>query len=76
MILMATTQLQQILETYKTKNNKELSTITVKLYNDFTAIKSSILMLTNNLADIEKVYNAVYAELQNRLKFQIPESDV
>lgn len=68
-----TPELQQILDTYKTKNNRELSLITVNLYNDFTAIKDSILILTNSLAEIEKVYNPVYAELQNRLKFETPQ---
>lgn len=63
-------ELQTILDTYKTKGNKELSTIAVNLYNDFTALKESVLILTSNLAEIEKVYAAVYQELQVRLKFQ------
>jgi hypothetical protein len=63
-------ELQEILDTYKTKGNKELSTIAVNLYNDFTALKESMLILTMNLAEIEKVYNSVYQELQTRLKFE------
>jgi hypothetical protein len=63
-------ELQEILDTYKTKGNKELSTIAVNLYNDFTALKESMLILTMNLAEIEKVYNSVYQELQVRLKFE------
>jgi len=63
-------ELQAILDTYKTKGNKELSTIAVNLYNDFTALKESMLILTMNLAEIEKVYNSVYQELQGRLKFE------
>ena len=63
-------ELQEILDTYKTKGNKELSTIAVNLYNDFTALKESMLILTMNIAEIEKVYNSVYQELQVRLKFQ------
>jgi hypothetical protein len=65
-------ELQKILETYKTKSNKELSTIAVNLYKDFAALKESSLILISNLAEIEKVYNAVYAELQNRMKFETP----
>jgi hypothetical protein len=63
-------ELQEILDTYKTKGNKELSTIAVNLYNDFTVLKKSMLILTMNLAEIEKVYNSVYQELQVRLKFE------
>lgn len=65
-------ELENIRKTYKTKGNKELSTITVNLYNDFTAIKDSILVLISNLTDIEKVYDEVYQELQKRLKFEVP----
>lgn len=63
-------ELQEILDTYKNKGNKELSNIVVNLYNDFTALKESMLILTMNLAEIEKVYNSVYQELQGRLKFE------
>lgn len=63
-------ELEQILATYKTKGNKELSTIAVHLYNDFTALKESMILLTANLVEIEKVYAAVYQELQTRLKFE------
>jgi hypothetical protein len=63
-------ELQEILDTYKTKGNKELSTISVNLYNDFTALKEAILVLTMNLTEIEKVYTSVYQELQYRLKFE------
>jgi hypothetical protein len=65
-------ELQNILDTYKTKNNKELSIISVQLFNDFQAIKESMLILFTNMNEIEKVYNAVYGELQNRLKFEEP----
>ena len=67
-----TPELQKIFETHKTKSNKELSAIVVNLFKDFGAIKESILILNANLGDIEKVYNAVYAELQSRLKFETP----
>lgn len=63
-------ELQNILDTHKSKSNKELSTIAVNLYNDFTAIKESMLILTSDISEIEKVYNAVYKELQERLKFK------
>jgi hypothetical protein len=61
-----TPELQNILDTYKTKNNKELNLIAVQLFNDFNAIKESLLILTTNLTEIEKVYKAVYGELENR----------
>lgn len=67
-----TPELQNILDTYKTKNNKELSIISVQLFNDFQAIKESMLVLFTNLTEIEKAYNAIYEELQNRLKFEPP----
>jgi hypothetical protein len=63
-------ELKNILDTYKTKGNKELSTVAVHLYNDFTALKDSMLILNTNLMEIEKVYTAVYQELQHRLKFE------
>jgi hypothetical protein len=62
-------ELQNILDTHKTKGNKELSTIAVNLYRDFTAMKEAMLVLSSNLTEVETVYNAVYKELQNRLKF-------
>lgn len=61
-----TPELQAILDTYKTKNNKELSILSIQLYNDFTAIKESLLVLTTSLAEVEKVYHVVYKELENR----------
>lgn len=68
-----TPKLQEILDTYKLKNNKELSQISLNLYNDFNAIKESVLALTVTLTEIEKVYNAVYGELQSRLHFETTE---
>ena len=59
-------ELQEILDTYKTQNNESLKLISTQLYNDFNAIKESLLILTSNLTEIEKVYNAVYKELENR----------
>jgi hypothetical protein len=67
-----TPELENILKTYKSKPNKELNKIVVNLFKDFNAIKESILILNANLGEIEKVYNAVYAELQSRLKFETP----
>lgn len=63
-------ELQLILDKYKTKNNKELSTIAMNLFNDFTAMKEAVLVLTSDMMDVEKTYNAVYQELQSRLKFE------
>ena len=63
-------ELQEIVDNYKKRNNKELSAIAVHLYNDFNAIKESLLLLTSNMNEIEKVYKIVYSELQERLKFE------
>jgi len=63
-------ELQNILDTYKTKSNKDLSNISVKLFGDFNILKDSALVLAMNMSELETVYNAVYAELQNRLKFE------
>jgi len=68
-----TPELEEILNTYKTKNNKELSTISIHLFNDFNAIKESLLILTTNMTEIKTVYEKVYAELQERLKFETPD---
>lgn len=69
-----TPELQSILDTYKTKSNKELSTIAVNLFNDFQVLKDSAIILSMNMGDVEQVYKKVYAELQARLKFETPET--
>lgn len=61
-----TPELENILNTYKSKSNKELNFIAVQLFKDFEAIKESLVILTTNLTEIEKVYNAVYKEMENR----------
>lgn len=66
-------ELEEILKTYKSKSNKELSTISVHLFNDFNAIKESLLILTTNMTEVKAVYETIYAELQSRLKFETPD---
>lgn len=62
--------LDEILNTYKNKSNKDLSNILVSLKLDFDKTKSIILEFTDVLTELEKTYDVVYNELQNRLKFK------
>lgn len=62
--------LKQILETYRDKSNKELANILIILEDDFKNIKQSILGLTDLMRDIEITHDAVFNELQIRLKFK------
>ncbi len=62
--------LEDILSTYKNKSNKDLSNILVSLKLDFDKTKSIVLEFTEVLAELEKTYDVIYDELQNRLKFK------
>lgn len=69
---MKSEMLKQLLETYKGKSNKELSTIAMGLFNDFQTIKGHMIELTETIEEIEGVYNKVLNELQSRLHFEDP----
>ena len=62
-------ELKNIMETYKTKSNKDLSNTMMSLHNDFTKIKNHMLELTVVIDEISETYENVYTELQTRLKF-------
>ena len=62
--------LDDILDTYKNKSNKDLSNILVSLKLDFYKTKNIVLEFTEVLTELEKTYDVVYGELQNRLKFK------
>lgn len=62
--------LEDILNTYKNKSNKDLSNTLVSLKLDFDKTKSIVLEFTEVLTELEKTYDVVYDELQNRLKFK------
>lgn len=64
---MKNTKLQEILDTYSGKSNKELGGIVLTLEADFTSYKNVILELTETLEEIEKTYDVVYNELEKRI---------
>ena len=64
---MKNAKLQEILNTYMGKSNKELGNIILTLETDFTNIKNVILELTETLQEVETTYDAVYKELEKRI---------
>ena len=52
----------------KNKSNKDLSTASEELYNEFEKTKTLIIDLTRHLESIEKLYNDVNSEIQKRIK--------
>ena len=62
--------LDEIFSTYKNKSNKDLSNILISLKLDFDKTKDIVLEFTEVLTELEKTYDAVYDELQSRLKFK------
>lgn len=62
-------KLIEIDKNYKNLSNKELSNILITLGNDFDKIKVYLLELTTTMEEFEQVYNNVYLELEDRLKF-------
>ena len=62
--------LDEIFGTYKNKSNKDLSNILISLKLDFDKTKDIVLEFTEVLTELEKTYDAVYDELQSRLKFK------
>lgn len=62
--------LEEILDTYKNKSNKDLSNTLITLKLDFDNVKNVILEFTEILTELETTYDHVYEELQNRLKFK------
>lgn len=67
---MKNNKLQEICDSYKSKTNKELSTIAIALNSDFDNMKNIMLELSIAIGEIEETYDKVYNELQRRLKFE------
>lgn len=63
-------KLVEINKDYKNLSNKELSNILITLNNDFDKVKIYLLELTATMEEFDFVYNNVYDELQQRLKFK------
>jgi hypothetical protein len=63
-------KLEEILKSCPLKSNKELANILITLEMDFKSVKEVILDLTNTLKELETTHDAVYGELQKRLKFE------
>ena len=61
-------KLQEVLKTYTKKSNKDLAQTLVILEKDFNSIKNLLLDLTETLNEIETTYDAVYGELEKRIK--------
>jgi hypothetical protein len=61
-------KLQEVLNTYTKKSNKDLAQTLVILEKDFNTIKNILLDLTETLNEIETTYDAVYGELEKRIK--------
>lgn len=65
---MGNEKLQEVLKTHTKKSNKDLAQILVVLERDFNSIKNVLLELTETLNEIETTYDAVYGELEKRIK--------
>jgi hypothetical protein len=63
-------KLKEIVDNCKSKPNKELANTLVTLEADFKKVKDVVLDLTETLKELEIAYDAVYDELQKRLKFE------
>jgi len=58
----------EIVTDVKNKSNKDLTTASEELYNEFEKTKTLIIDLTRHLESIEKLYNDVNSEIQKRIK--------
>ncbi len=63
-------KLQEILDTYKSKGNKDLAGILLNLEGDFNLLKGVLLELSETLTEVETVYDAVYQEVHTRLNIK------
>lgn len=61
-------QLVEIISDYKNRPNKDLINALEVMQQDFDLTKNAILDLTHHLDKIEKTYNLVLQEYQNRTK--------
>jgi hypothetical protein len=68
-------KLQEVLDTYSGKSNKDLANILLTLKVDFDMVKKTLLEVTEILKEVEVTYDTVYNELQKRLKFSDKENE-
>lgn len=57
-----------IINDYKNKSNKDLIFVMDFIKKDFDLTKESVLKLTNHLDKLEKTYDMVLKEYNNRIK--------
>lgn len=67
---MVNKDLEILIETKTKKTNKELANSLLIIEDDFKRVKDSILKLTEVIRELEITYDAIYEELQKRLKFE------
>lgn len=65
-----TKDLEQIIENYKSLNNRDLSNVLLTIESDFDIVKGQLLALTETIKELEIAYEVIYNELQARLKFK------
>jgi hypothetical protein len=68
-------KLKELFDNCGNKSNKELANVLLTLKVDFDTTKNTLLEITEILKEIELTYDAVYNELQNRLKFKDKENE-
>ena len=61
-------KLDDVLKTVTKKSNKDLAQTLIVLERDFNTIKTLLLDLTTTINEIEVTYDAVYNELEKRIK--------
>jgi hypothetical protein len=61
-------KLADVLKTVTKKSNKDLAQTLIVLERDFNTIKTLLLDLTTTINEIEVTYDAVYNELEKRIK--------
>jgi hypothetical protein len=62
------TKALDIINDYKNKSNKDLIFVMEFIKKDFDLTKESVLKLTNHLDKLEKTYDMVLKEYNNRIK--------
>jgi len=67
---MVNEKLKELIENKTNKSNKDLANNLLIIEDDFNVVKGSILKLTEIMRELEIAYDAIYNELQSRLKFE------
>jgi len=63
--------LENLINNKQNKSNKDLANNLLIIEDDFNKVKDSILKLTEIMRELEIAYDAIYDELQSRLKFKV-----